>query len=226
MKTILIVEDEQDLAELIAYNLGKEGYNPVIALDGAAALQSIRISPPDLILLDLMLPGMMGTEICRLLKQKEKTSSIPIIMVTARGEEIDRVVGFEMGVEDYIMKPFSMRELLLRIKAVLRRTFPETSPSKVRQVGPILIDAEQYRVSVNGEEISLTTTEFKLLHNLADRLGRVQSRELLLQEVWGYNYTGDTRTVDTHITRLRTKLGEAGNIIKTVRGFGYRIEEE
>ena len=225
MKSILIVEDEQALAELIAFNLGKEGYNPIIALDGAAALQSIRISLPDLILLDLMLPGMMGTEICRVLKQKEKTSGIPIIMLTAKGEEIDRVVGFEMGVEDYIVKPFSTRELLLRIKAVLRRSSPETSPSKIRHIGPILIDADQYRVSVNGEEISLTTTEFKLLHNLADRLGRVQSRELLLQEVWGYNYTGDTRTVDTHITRLRTKLGDAGDMVKTVRGFGYRIEE-
>lgn len=225
MKTILIVEDEEDLAGLLAFNLKKEGYNVVVALDGSEALASIRTSPPDLILLDLMLPGIMGTEICRLVKQQDKTQGIPIIMLTAKGEEIDRVVGFEVGADDYMVKPFSTRELLLRIRAVLRRTYPAEISSRRRQVGPVVIDTDQYRVSVNGEDIALTSTEFKLLNTLAERLGRVQSRELLLREVWGYSYTGDTRTVDTHITRLRTKLGEAGDLIKTVRGFGYRMED-
>lgn len=173
-----------------------------------------------------MLPGMMGTEICKLLKQSEKTSGIPIIMLTAKGEEIDRVVGFEVGADDYVVKPFSTRELLLRIKAVLRRVSPEKLAGKVIKIGPVIMDTERHKVIVSDEEVVLTTTEFKLLQNLAERLGRVQSRELLLKDVWGYNYTGDTRTVDTHITRLRTKMGEAGDLIKTVRGFGYKMEEE
>ncbi|KAF0219980.1 MAG: Two component transcriptional regulator winged helix [Geobacteraceae bacterium] len=226
MKTILVIEDEQDLAELVAFNLEKEGYRPVIAGDWTSALETVRNEPPDLILLDLMLPGMMGTEICKLLKQSEKTSGIPIIMLTAKGEEIDRVVGFEVGADDYVVKPFSTRELLLRIKAVLRRTLPEKGSEKIIKIGTVIIDTERHKVIVSDEEVILTTTEFKLLQNLAERLGRVQSRELLLKDVWGYNYTGDTRTVDTHITRLRTKIGEAGDLIKTVRGFGYKMEEE
>lgn len=226
MKTILVIEDEQDLAELVAFNLEKEGYHPVIAGEWTSALEAVRNEPPDLILLDLMLPGMMGTEICKLLKQSEKTSGIPIIMLTAKGEEIDRVVGFEVGADDYVVKPFSTRELLLRIKAVLRRTLREKVADKMIKIGTVTIDTERHKVIVSDEEVILTTTEFKLLQNLAERLGRVQSRELLLKDVWGYNYTGDTRTVDTHITRLRTKMGEAGDLIKTVRGFGYKMEEE
>ncbi|ABQ25768.1 winged helix-turn-helix domain-containing protein [Geotalea uraniireducens] len=225
MKTILVIEDERDLAELIAFNLEKEGYRPLIALDGVSGLEAARSNPPDLILLDLMLPGLMGTEICKLLKKNEKTAAIPIIMLTAKGEEIDRVVGFEVGADDYMVKPFSTRELLLRVKAVLRRTMPEKAQGKCITIGLVTIDTERHMVSVAGEEIVLTTTEFKLLLNLAERLGRVQSRDLLLQNVWGYNYVGDTRTVDTHVTRLRTKLGEAGEMIKTVRGFGYKMEE-
>ena len=225
MKTILVIEDEKDLAELIAFNLEKEGYRPLIALDGVSGLEAARSNPPDLILLDLMLPGLMGTEICKLLKKNEKTAAIPIIMLTAKGEEIDRVVGFEVGADDYMVKPFSTRELLLRVKAVLRRTMPEKAQGKCITIGHVTIDTERHTVSVAGEEIVLTTTEFKLLLNLAERLGRVQSRDILLQNVWGYNYVGDTRTVDTHVTRLRTKLGEAGEMIKTVRGFGYKMEE-
>ncbi|MBT0653624.1 response regulator [Geomobilimonas luticola] len=225
MKTILIIEDEHDLAELVAFNLEKEGYRPLVALDGPSGLEAARRNLPDLILLDLMLPGIMGTELCKLLKNHEKTAAIPVIMLTAKGEEIDRVVGFEVGADDYIVKPFSSRELLLRIKAVLRRTIPDKGGEKLLRIGPLTIDTDRHLVNVEGEEIVLTTTEFKLLLNLAERTGRVQSRDLLLKNVWGYNYIGDTRTVDTHITRLRTKLGEAGDLIRTVRGFGYKLEE-
>ena len=226
MKTILIIEDENDLAELVAFNLEKEGYRPLIAPDGPSGLEAARHNSPDLILLDLMLPGMSGMEICKVLKSRDKTARIPIIMLTAKGEEIDRVVGFEVGADDYVVKPFSPRELLLRIKAVLRRAGSEESVSKIIKVGPISIDTDRHIVIVDGKEVILTTTEFKLLFNLAERLGRVQSRDRLLKDVWGINHMGDTRTVDTHITRLRTKLGEAGEMIKTIRGFGYKMEAE
>jgi two-component system phosphate regulon response regulator PhoB len=172
-----------------------------------------------------MLPGMMGTEVCKKLKNEPRTARIPIIMLTARGEEIDKVVGFEVGADDYVVKPFSTRELLLRIKAVIRRTVTEPVSPKTIRIGPIVIDTERHLVAVENAEIILTTTEFKLLLTLAERLGRVQSRDLLLLDVWGYNYAGDTRTVDTHVTRLRTKLGPAGELIRTVRGFGYKLEE-
>lgn len=226
MKTILIIEDENDLAELVAFNLEKEGYRPLIAPDGPSGLEAARHNSPDLILLDLMLPGISGMEICKVLKSNEKTARIPVVMLTAKGEEIDRVVGFEVGADDYVVKPFSTRELLLRVKAVLRRAGSGEPVSKIIKVGPISIDTDRHIVTVDGNEVILTTTEFKLLFNLAERLGRVQSRDRLLKDVWGFNHMGDTRTVDTHITRLRTKLGEAGEIIKTIRGFGYKMETE
>jgi two-component system phosphate regulon response regulator PhoB len=226
MKTVLIIEDEQDLAELVAFNLEKEGYRPIIAQDGISGLEAACSGSPDLILLDLMLPGMAGIDVCRSLKGNPRTNLIPIILLTAKGEEIDRVVGFEVGADDYVVKPFSTRELLLRIKAVLRRAHPEKATGTIISVGPVTIDTERHIVTVSGGEAILTTTEFKLLQTLAERLGRLQSRELLLRDVWGYNYVGDTRTVDTHITRLRIKLGEAGAMIKTVRGFGYKMEQE
>ncbi len=224
MKTILVIEDERDLVELISFNLEKEGYRVITAMDGASGLETARNSLPDLILLDLMLPGITGIEISKILKRSEKTSKIPIIMLTAKGEEIDRVVGFEVGADDYVVKPFSNRELMLRIKAVLRRGEQDKATDKIIRIGAISIDTSRHQVTSYGEEIILTTTEFKLLINLAERPGRVQSRDVLLKNVWGYNYIGDTRTVDTHITRLRTKLGEAGDLIKTVRGFGYKME--
>ncbi len=224
MKTILVIEDERDLLELISFNLEKEGYRVITATEGSTGLDIARNNLPDLILLDLMLPGISGIEICKILKKHEKTSRIPVIMLTAKGEEIDRVVGFEVGADDYVVKPFSNRELMLRIKAVLRRGEQERPAEKIIRVGRLAIDTSRHRVTSGDEEIVLTTTEFKLLINLAERLGRVQSREVLLKNVWGYNYIGDTRTVDTHITRLRTKLGEAGDFIKTVRGFGYKME--
>lgn len=224
MKTILVIEDERDLLELISFNLEKEGYRVMTASEGTTGLDTARNNLPDLILLDLMLPGISGFEICKILKKHEKTSRIPVIMLTAKSEEIDRVVGFEVGADDYVVKPFSNRELMLRIKAVLRRGEHDRPAEKIIRIGQLAIDTSRHRVTSGDEEIVLTTTEFKLLINLAERLGRVQSREILLKNVWGYNYIGDTRTVDTHITRLRTKLGEAGEFIKTVRGFGYKME--
>lgn len=226
MKTILIVEDEKDLAELLAYNLAKEGFQPLVETNGISGLETAQRRIPDLIVLDLMLPGLSGTEVCKILKNNEKTAGIPIITLTAKGEEIDRVVGFEVGSDDYVVKPFSTRELMLRIKAVLRRFSCEEPRGTILKVGPLTIDREQHTVTVAGEEVILTITEFKLLQNLAERLGRVQSRDLLLKTVWGYNYVGETRTVDTHITRLRIKLGKSGDLIKTIRGIGYKMEEE
>lgn len=225
MPTVLVIEDERDLAELVAFHLEKEGYSCLIAEDGNLGLAEARRAKPDLILLDLMLPGMMGTELCRILKGGEQTAGIPVIMLTAKGEEIDRVVGFEMGADDYVVKPFSTRELMLRVRAVLRRSSDQAQKTANISLGALFIDTGGHRVEVAGAEVNLTSTEFKLLMNLAERIGRVQSRELLLQNVWGYSYVGDTRTVDTHMTRLRTKLGAAGDMIKTVRGFGYKLEE-
>jgi two-component system phosphate regulon response regulator PhoB len=226
MKKVLVVEDERDLAELLAYNLEKEGYQVLLTGNGLEGLETARRELPDLVLLDLMLPGMMGTEVCSSLRHSEKTRAIPVLMLTARGDEIDRVVGFEMGADDYIVKPFSMRELMLRIRAIIRRS-SQDSAGNDRQItaGPVVIDCSSHRVTVGGSEIELTSIEFKLLLYLAEHSGRVMKRELLLQDVWGYNFVGDTRTVDTHVTRLRNKLGEAGDMIKTVRGFGYKLEE-
>lgn len=226
MQTILIIEDEKDLAELLAFNLEKEGYRTFIAPDGIEGLEAANRVLPDLVLLDLMLPGMLGTEVCKSLKKSDATSRIPVIMLTAKGEEIDKVVGFEVGAEDYVLKPFSTRELLLRVKAVLRRTAVEVVESPVIKVGPISIDTDRHLVAINGEEVIFTTIEFNLLHTLVKRLGRVQSRDVLLRDVWGYNFVEDTRTVDTHVTRLRTKMGEAGEMLKTVRGFGYKMESK
>ncbi|MBJ6723745.1 response regulator [Geomesophilobacter sediminis] len=224
MQTILLIEDEKDLAGLVTFNLEKEGYRTLVAFDGLEGLEMARQHLPDLVLLDLMLPGMLGTEVCKFLKKTEKTAHIPVIMTTAKGEEIDKVVGFEVGADDYVVKPFSMRELLLRVKAVLRRSATENEGGTTVRVGPITIDTARHLVVINGEEVTFTSTEFKLLQTLVKRMGRVQSRDVLLKDVWGYNYVEDTRTVDTHITRLRMKMGEAGDMIKTVRGFGYKLE--
>ena len=221
---VVIVEDEKDLAELLAFNLQKEGWQTMVALDGKSGLELITAELPDLVILDLMLPELTGIEVCRQLRRQERTAAIPVIMVTAKGEEIDRVVGFEVGADDYLVKPFSTRELLLRIKAILRRTATPSLEEKIIRHGLLSIDAERHRVTVRDEEVTLTLTEFKLLITLAGRPGRMQSRERLLQDVWGYSSDADTRTVDTHITRLRSKLGEAGEMIRTVRGYGYKLE--
>lgn len=224
MRTILVIEDEKDLAGLVSFNLEKEGYNSIVAWDGNLGLELALQHVPDLILLDLMLPGLLGTEVCRQLKKTDKTAHIPVIMLTAKGEEIDKVVGFEVGADDYVVKPYSIRELMLRVKAVLRRAVPESSSNSVIKVGAVTIDTARHTVMVNGAKVIFTSTEFKLLHTLVKRLGRVQSRDVLLRDVWGYSYIEDTRTVDTHITRLRTKMGQAAEMIKTVRGFGYMLE--
>jgi len=223
---VIIIEDERDLAELLAFNLEKEGWRTAIALDGRSGLELVTAELPDLVILDLMLPEMGGIEVCRHLRRQERTSAIPIIMVTAKGEEIDRVVGFEVGADDYLVKPFSTRELLLRIKAILRRASQPGQEEKLISRGELTIDPERHRVTVGEQEINLTSTEFKLLQTLAERTGRMQGREQLLRDVWGYSSNADTRTVDTHITRLRNKLGDAGEMIRTVRGFGYKLEVE
>ncbi len=226
MQRILIIEDEHDLAALIAFNLQGEGYAVTVAHDGSEGLESALEAPPDLIILDLMLPSILGTEVCKRLKSKAATAGVPVIMLTAKGEEIDRVVGFEVGADDYVVKPFSVRELLLRVRAILRRAGGPSPTGTFLTIGDLAIDTDRHQVTVAGEEVVLTTTEFKLLHILAERRGRLQSRDTLLRDVWGYNYVGDTRTVDTHVTRLRTKLGTSGEMIRTVRGFGYKLEEE
>ena len=229
MKRVLIIEDEIDLAELLAFNLEKEGYDATCVHDGKLGLDRARADHPDLILLDLMLPGMLGTDVCKALRKDTRAAHIPIIMITAKGDEIDRVVGFEVGADDYIVKPFSMREVVLRVKAVMRRFEDEvkTPLTENYAIGDVVIDTQRHTVMSAGSEVGLTSTEYKLLLFLAETSGCVQSRENLLDNVWGYNNAGDTRTVDTHITRLRCKLGAPGeNIIKTVRGFGYKIEEQ
>ena len=226
MQRILIIEDERDLAELLAFSLNQAGYATTIASDGADGLTKALTELPDLVVLDLMLPGLLGTEVCRRLRQEPTTARVPVLMLTARGEEIDRVVGFEVGADDYVVKPFSVREVVLRVKALLRRSGDALVEVNSLRFGSLTIDTERHRVAVDGHEVELTTLEYKLLLTLAERHGRVQSREGLLQDVWGYHYAGDTRTVDTHITRLRTKLGRASAMIRTLRGFGYKLEEE
>lgn len=221
-QTILVVDDEPDIVEIIQYNLEKSGFDVIVAADGSAALEKARNEAPDLIVLDLMLPGLEGTDVCRILKQDERTRFIPILMLTAKSEEIDRIIGLELGADDYVVKPFSPREIALRIRNILRRrTAPETA-GPVR-AGPLVIDVEGHHVSVSGSTVSLTATEFKLLAVLFQRRGRVQTREALLDVVWGYDYMGYGRTVDAHIKRLREKLGEAAGMVETVRGVGYRF---
>lgn len=221
---ILIVEDETDLAELIAFHLRQEGYQAEIAGNGRLGLEKALADPPDLVILDLMLPEMLGSEVCRNLRKDPRTAALPVLMLTAKGEEIDRVVGFEVGADDYVVKPFSLRELLLRIKSLLRRSQPLTDNGGILQFGPLSIDPQRHEVRVDNEVVVLTAIEYRLLTTLAERRGRLQSRDQLLTDVWGYNYIGDTRTVDTHVTRLRSKLGSGGELIRTVRGFGYKLE--
>ena len=223
-KTILIVEDERDVVDLLALNLRKAGFAILTATDGAAGLQKARDEKPTLVILDLMLPKMPGLEICKILKSDPATRQIPIMMLTAKAEEIDRIVGLEFGADDYVTKPFSPREVILRIKAILRRAESGTEDERL-SAGSILIDPARYEVSVGGKRVNLTGLEFKLLRTLMQRRGRVQTRDRLLNDVWGYETVIDTRTVDTHVRRLRKKLGKAADTIESVRGFGYRLRE-
>src|SRR6266478_2208474 len=220
--TVLIIEDERDVVDLLALNLRKAGFTTSTAPDGAAGLEKARREKPALIILDLMLPKMPGLEVCKILKSDPGTRQVPIMMLTAKAEEIDRIVGLEFGADDYVTKPFSPREVVLRIRAILRRG--ERADESLK-AGPISIDPARHQVRVNGKQVNLTSLEFKLLRTLMQRHGRVQDRDRLLNEVWGYESVIDTRTVDTHVRRLREKLGKAGDAIETVRGFGYRLRE-
>src|SRR5262252_771718 len=221
-RKILIIEDESDVADLLEMGLRKAGFKTTTVADGASGLQKVRDARPDFIILDLMLPKMSGLEVCKILKSDTATSHTPILMLTAKAEEIDRIVGLEFGADDYVTKPFSPREVVLRIRAILRRG---ETPEERLKAGPISIDPARYDVRVNGKQVHLTSIEFKLLQKLIQRRGRVQDRDRLLNEVWGYESVIDTRTVDTHVRRLREKLGKAGDAIETVRGCGYRLRE-
>jgi two-component system phosphate regulon response regulator PhoB len=228
MARVLIVEDEADLREIVTYNLLQAGHEVTAVALGREGLAHVRASLPDLVLLDLMLPDLPGTEVCRQIKQDPKTRDVPVVMVTAKGEEIDRVVGFELGADDYVVKPVSVRELLLRVQALLRRSTRQAlPPSESFQIGALRVDRGAHRAWVSGEEIPLTALEFKLLVTLCERRGRVQTRERLLSDVWGIDADVTTRTVDTHVKRLREKLGATvGELIETVRGVGYRFSDE
>lgn len=225
--TILIVEDEDDLRKVLDFNLTDAGYRTVAVATGAQAVSEAKKFVPDLVLLDYMLPDISGTDVCRSIKADPATANVPVVFLTARGEEIDRVSGFEVGAEDYVVKPFSVRELLLRIKAILKRTasVSEVSDGEELRFGPIAIDIARHRAFMDEQEIELTATEFKLLVRFLKNLGHVQSRDMLLERVWGSDINVTARTVDTHVKRLREKLGDNGRYIETVRGVGYRFAE-
>jgi DNA-binding response OmpR family regulator len=223
---ILVVDDEPDAVELIEFNLKGAGYDVVRAADGEEALKKARMTLPDLIILDLMLPEVDGMEVCKLLRRDQKTSGIPVVMVTAKAGEIDRVLGLELGADDYVTKPFSPRELVLRVKRLLRGGEKPEQKSDRIEWKELIVDVPRHHVTVKGKGIELTATEFRLLTVLAQRKGRVQSREQLLHDVWEYDNLIDTRTVDTHMRRLREKLGPAAKYLDTVRGVGYRFIED
>jgi two-component system phosphate regulon response regulator PhoB len=221
---ILVVDDERDITALVAYHLAKEGYRVSTASSGTEALKSATDERPDLVVLDLMLPGLSGYEVLEELRRREDTRDVGVVVLTARREEGDKIKGLELGADDYLVKPFSPQELVLRIAAVLRRlASPAVASGSVITAGPLTIDRGAHRVAVEGREIELTATEYNLLLLLAERRGRVQSRAQLLESVWKANPTIQTRTVDMHVQRLRSKLGPAASFLETVRGFGYRF---
>ena len=222
-KKILIIVDDKNISKLLKYNLEKSGYSCFLVSCGEDAFEILEKEKIDLIILDIMLPGMDGFEVCRIIKQEPKLKNIPIIMLTAKGEEIDRIVGFELGADDYVVKPFSPRELILRIKAILKRTKPQEK-EEILKIGILTVDIPKHIVKVNNKEVKLTPIEFKLLTTLIERKGRVQSREVLLNDVWNIYTEVSTRTVDVHIKKLREKLGKVGKFIETVIGIGYRFK--
>jgi len=233
MARILVVEDEKDLQEVLAYNLRQAGHVPILVGNGRDAISAVSEHRPDLVLLDLMLPDVSGIEVGRRLKGDTLTRELPIVMVTAKGDEVDRVVGFELGADDYVVKPFSVRELVLRVGAIMRTRRPAptngaAAPQQRRRysVGPLELDVDGYHVFVTGKEVHVSTLEMRLLVYLVEHRGRVRSREDLLEDVWGYKPGVSTRTIDTHVKRLRDKLGEAGSLVETVRGTGYRLSAE
>jgi two-component system phosphate regulon response regulator PhoB len=223
---ILVVDDEPDALEVLGFKLKEAGYTPVFAADGLKAIAAVRIERPDLIVLDLMLPEIDGLEVCKILRRDPATASIPVIMLTAKAAEMDRVLGLELGADDYVTKPYSPRELVLRIRKLLKRAkTAEESGDHVR-AGVLEIDVPRHTALVEGRPVTLTATEFNLLTLLAQRRGRVQTRERLLQDVWGYETAIDTRTVDTHMRRLREKIGAAADYLETIRGVGYRFSAD
>jgi DNA-binding response OmpR family regulator len=223
---ILVVDDEPDALEILGFKLKEAGFAPIFAADGAQAIVSARSERPALIVLDLMLPQIDGLEVCKILRRDPGTSVIPILMLTARAAEMDRVIGLEIGADDYVTKPFSPREVVVRIKKLLARTSASSDPEGALRVGELEIDALRHEVKVTGAAIALTATEFKLLEILARNRGRVQTRERLLRDVWGYDNPIDSRTVDTHMRRLREKMGTTARHLETVRGVGYRFNAE
>jgi len=226
MLEILIIEDDRDISENLEYNLKKEGFKAAKAFDGINGLRLAKEKHPALILLDLMLPGIDGLEVCRQIRATKEISSTPIIMLTAKGEETDKVVGLEVGADDYMTKPFSLKELMARIKSILRRYGKETAPTKPRlKQREIEVDADRHEVKVAGKPVELTAKEFGLLQYLMENPGRVFSRETLLDKVWGIDVAIETRTVDVHMRRLREKLGKAGKYLATLRGVGYKFKE-
>jgi two-component system phosphate regulon response regulator PhoB len=222
---ILIADDELDMLNLVALNLSGAGYQVLKSEDGPSAVSAAQKESPALIVLDVMMPGMTGLEVCRVLKNDKRTSAIPIVLLTAKRCEVDRILAFELGADDYLTKPFSPRELILRIQAILRRRFVASHPVNSLSAGAIVMNLECHEITVAGEPVELTAIEFKLLNVLLERRGRVQTRETLLNTVWGLEEI-ETRTVDTHLRRLREKLGPASEQIHTVRGFGYRLDDQ
>lgn len=221
---ILVIEDEPDIRRTLEYNIAREGFNVLTASSISEAEEAIKSHPINLVLLDLMLPDGSGLELCKKIKSNPKTEYMPVLILTAKDDEVDKVVGFELGADDYVTKPFSVRELILRIKAVLKRgQVKKEIVEVVRQFGDLKIDIESHEVYVDNNQIDLTALEFKLLNQLVDTRGRVQSRDHLLAEVWGYSSEVTTRTVDTHIKRLRNKLGTMGKYVQTIRGVGYKF---
>lgn len=222
MERVLIVDDDLDILRLVSYNLTKAGFEATTAENGRKALELVQKQPPDLIILDLMLPDVDGMEVCRTLRSHDTSRRIPIIMLTARSEEIDRVVGFELGADDYVMKPFSPRELVLRVKSILRRM--DTGRTEMLRLGDIQLYPDRRQCFVGKQQISLTVKEFDLLYDLMRARGNVLTREGLMDHVWGYHGEATSRTLDTHVRRLREKLGSEGARVETVRGVGYRME--
>ncbi len=223
--TILVIDDEKNLTELVSYNLQKEGLAVKCAFDGESGIVMAASDPPDLVLVDLMMPGIDGLEVCRRLRSDTRTAAIPLIMLTAKSSESDRIVGLELGADDYVTKPFSPRELAARVKAVLRRSSPQTAPTTVIRRGELTIDLIRCEVSYEGRSIVLTASEFRLLHFMATHPGQVFSRSELIDSALGREVSVVDRTIDVHITGLRKKLGGCGEWIETVRGFGYRYRE-
>lgn len=225
-RLIAVVDDEEDIVDLITHHLEKEKFKVEPFYDGESILEYVKKNKPDLIILDLMLPGIDGLEVCKFLKKDEQTCSIPIIMLTAKSSEADKVLGLELGADDYITKPFSPRELIARVKSVLRRFESKQQQAKVIEVNGLRVDLSRYLATINQKKINLTTTEFKLLSVLISRPGWVFSRQQLLDEIWEYDRVVLDRTVDVHIRNLRKKLGKYGNYIKSTRGIGYKFEKE